>query len=275
MIEHPSVRAIDLGGVQDPPAEMAFLDGVQRYGVIGWIGILPIVRGSVAAAVMERRSGALSCSLFRQDDFLVAALGRLDAVTVSALESVGLPLHDCTDGDRSHPILDVQMAGRQVERRREGLEVALAQEWLSNENGGWLVVDGSITALPKLEMHPSILGVIKSHETQFLEGADLVTALTLPSGHRTSVFSRESGARSQVYTWYLRLWPWEDRDVLHGLVRLERAPTATALREATDISRWLLRERAPLSAPDGRWDRLLYPVHQVEAYLRSQMGDRL
>ncbi len=269
------MRAIDVGGAQTPPPGMAFLDGIQRYSVVGRIGIIPIVRGSVAAAVMERRAGVLSAALFLREDFLVASLGRLKFDAVAQLESIGLPLHDCTDGDRSHPMLDIQVAGRFVERRREALETRIAEEWLAEPSDRWLLVDGSITALPTLEMRRSVLGVIKSHQTQFLEGSDLVTALTLPLGHRTSVFARESGARSRVYTWYLRLWPWEDRDLLHGLVRLERAPTAVALDEATEISRWLLAERVPLSAPDGRWDRLLYPVHQVEAFLRSQMGDRL
>jgi len=31
-----------------------------------------------------------------------------------------------------------------------------------------------------------------------------------------------------------------------------------------------LRERAPVSTPDARWDRLLYPIHDVETYLRSR-----
>jgi hypothetical protein len=29
-------------------------------------------------------------------------------------------------------------------------------------------------------------------------------------------------------------------------------------------------ERAPLATPDRRWDRLLYPIHDVETYLRAR-----
>jgi hypothetical protein len=36
------------------------------------------------------------------------------------------------------------------------------------------------------------------------------------------------------------------------------------------ISRWILAERAPISAPDQRWDRLLYGVYSVEQYLKAK-----
>ena len=116
------------------------------------------------------------------------------------------------------------------------------------------------------------MGLVKSHETQFLEGPDLEVALTLPEGHRTSVFARSAGARGRVFSFYLRLWPWQEYDLLHGLVRIERPPSEAAVADATAVSRWLLAERAPLSAPDGRWDRLIYPVRQVETFLRAQAG---
>src|SRR5204862_455257 len=48
-----------------------------------------------------------------------------------------------------------------------------------------------------------------------------------------------------------------------------RAVAATLARAAA-VSAWLLRERAPVSTPDARWDRLLYPIHDVETYLRSR-----
>jgi hypothetical protein len=41
------------------------------------------------------------------------------------------------------------------------------------------------------------------------------------------------------------------------------------LRMAGEISGWLLAERTPLSLPDARWDRLIYPVRDCEQYLRS------
>jgi hypothetical protein len=41
---------------------------------------------------------------------------------------------------------------------------------------------------------------------------------------------------------------------------------------ADTLSRRLLAERAPLSTPDPRWDRLLYGIHSVEQYLHARQG---
>jgi hypothetical protein len=39
---------------------------------------------------------------------------------------------------------------------------------------------------------------------------------------------------------------------------------------ADRISRWLLAETTPLSLPDARWDRLLYPIRDCEEFLRAR-----
>lgn len=53
---------------------------------------------------------------------------------------------------------------------------------------------------------------------------------------------------------------------------MERAPVSVTVEEADLVSGWLRAERVPLSAPDGRWDRLFYPIHLVENYLRARAG---
>jgi hypothetical protein len=75
-----------------------------------------------------------------------------------------------------------------------------------------------------------------------------------------------------VLAWALRLWDWETRDLFHGLVRIEVAPANGVPAIADLLSRRLLAERAPISTPDPRWDRLLYGMHSVEQYLRSRAG---
>ncbi len=271
-VEHESVRAEPLGSPDEAPERVGFLDGIQRYAVEGRIGLVPIVRGYVAAAVLHRERGELSMSDSETEEFVVAPLARLEASARAALEATGLPVVDCAAAERSHPILDVQLAAKVVEERREEVEVRVARRQIATAPDRWLVVDGSITGLV---LEPSddsrVLGVIKSHETQFLDGADLMVALTLPAAHRTSVFAR-SGRQGSVYTWYLRLWPWDEHELLHGLVRVERAAGDATVAEATAVSRWLLGERAPLAARDGRWDRLIYPIQQVETYLRAEAG---
>ena len=272
-VEEQRIVAIDLGGADTPPASVAFLDGIQRYAVEGRIGLVPVVRGYVAAAVLERGAGGLRPEGVLTDEFLVAPLARLRPEQRRALTDVGLPLVDCAAGERAHPILDVQLAAKVVEQRRAEVEAELANRYARARAGGWLVVDGSIADFGTLVQDgPNVLGLIKSHETQFLDGADLEVALTLPVGHRTSVFARSTSQRAPVYTWYLRLWPWEDQGLLHGLVRVERPALPETARDATSVSRWLLAERAPLAARDARWDRLLYPVQQVETFLRAQAG---
>jgi hypothetical protein len=273
-VEGRFVRAVDVGDAMPPPEPMIFVDGIQRYAVEGRIGLVPIVRGYVAAAALRRERGELRVIDSATQEFVVAPLRRLAAQERAALERSGLPLLDCTAAERSHPILDVQLAAKVVERRRARVEIDVTRRTIVAEPETWLVVDGSIAAIDDLpsDRATPILGFVKSHETQFLDGTDLEAALTLPAGHRTSVFARTAGERATVHTWYLRLWPWEDHDLLHGLVRIERPPSPHGVDEATTVSRWLLSERAPLSAPDSRWDRLLYPIQQVETYLRALAG---
>jgi hypothetical protein len=75
-----------------------------------------------------------------------------------------------------------------------------------------------------------------------------------------------------VHAWALRLWPWEGRDLLYGLVRIEVAPANGTPETADLFSRRLIAERAPISTPDPRWDRLLYGIHAVEMYLKAGGG---
>jgi hypothetical protein len=45
-------------------------------------------------------------------------------------------------------------------------------------------------------------------------------------------------------------------------------PAVLASR-ATDVPRWILAERAPLSMPHARWDRMVYGIRDCEEYLRA------
>jgi hypothetical protein len=222
--------------------------------------------------VLARQGQELVAQFVGGEEFIVVPVDRLPGEGITVLEQTGLTLLDSRAGDRPHPIADVYFAARVVESRREAVELDVGGKYLEKDRGGWLVVDGSLSGYDWVDNRTQLLGVVKSHETQFLQGLDLETALTLPSQHRTSVFARRVRGRRRVYTWYLRLWPPEGHDLLHGLVRLERPAADGVVEEATAVSRWLLAERAPIAAPDERWDRLLYPIRQVEEYLRARAG---
>jgi len=162
-------------------------------------------------------------------------------------------------------------AGLRVERLREAIERRVAEPLAGRlASSEWLVLDGVLSDSSTLATHPRALGVIKSHGAQYFTGDELQRALTLEDHHRTSVFQPKRHGAQPVYTWYVRLWPWQGHDLLYGLVRVEARAHADSVAHANAIGGWLVRERAPLSTPDARFDRLLYPIHDVETYLRSR-----
>jgi hypothetical protein len=80
--------------------------------------------------------------------------------------------------------------------------------------------------------------------------------------------------RNAVASWYLRLHAHTSGDPMFGLVRVEVAEVAGESREslterADRVSRWILAEAAPLSLPDGRWDKMVYGVRDCEQALRA------
>ena len=133
-------------------------------------------------------------------------------------------------------------------------------------------MDGSLAESPEWSADPRMVGVAKSHATLPFDGADLELYLRVPCGSRTSIFAPQTRSVAPVHAWALRLWPWESKDLFHGLVRIEVAPANGTPAIADLLSRRLLAERAPISTPDKRWDRLLYGVHSVEQYLRARAG---
>jgi len=196
------------------------------------------------------------------------AIGRPAALQAAAAALAELEPLPIPDDEPPHPVRDAHAAGRAPHRARGQLEVAVGARWRSRADG-WLVVDGSLAESPAWSADRRMVGVVKSHASLPFDGPDLERYLRLPAGQRTSVFVPASRSVAPVRAWALRLWPWEGRDLLYGLVRIEVAPPNGEPYSADRISRWLLAERAPISAPDRRWDRLLYGIHDVEAYLRA------
>ena len=259
------------------PASVAFLDGIQYWRVVAYVGVAPVVRAHVAAAVRRRDRDRRPHTVAEQArELAIARLEALSAAQRRILESGGADLVDLPDAEAAQPARALEAARQAVERERVAVEKALGERAAAElAEGEWLVVDGVLSESAQLARHPRALGVIKSHSAQYFQGAELERALTIPAGHRTSVFRPRGRARHEVYAWYLRLWPWEGNDLLYGLLRIEAAARAETVARAGAISGWLLRERAPVSTPDARWDRLLYPIHDVETYLKSRVPREL
>lgn len=268
LVEGSVLSYHDVGGPEPWPDTLAFLDGVQRLHLVAYAGAAPIYLGEIAAAVRERRGGRLRTVGEDSRCLAIARPGALQAAgeALEGMTTVALP-----EDEPPHPVRDLALAGRALDRARGRLELDVGHRFRAASDG-WLVVDGSLSESPDWAGDGRAIGVSKSHAALPFEGVQLECYLRLPRGHRTSVFAPQSRSVAPVLGWALRLWDWENRDLFHGLVRVEVAPANGDPVSADRISRRLLAERAPLSTPDPRWDRLLYGIHSVEQYLRAREG---
>ena len=250
----------------------SFLNGMERWGVRAYDGVIPLVDAYIAAAVRRRDGrGMLHTTAVRSRSFAVAAVASMTPTLRGLLEGAAGDIEPVDGEFVGQPARYLEQVESIVRRARAHLERELAEAAILDlANDEWLVLDGRLSRSPGVARHPRALGVIKSHGAQFLEGRGLERALTLPAGHRTSVFAVRGGhTRTETYSWYLRLWPWEGNDLLYGLLRIEARAHPDSVARASEISAWLWAERAPLATPATRWDRLLYPLHQVEEYLKA------
>ena len=174
-----------------------------------------------------------------------------------------------SDETIEHPLALAQAAHDKISTVRGSLESGLASRWVAQNIGDdWLLVDGGLQS--DYGEAGNIVGVTKSHGTQYLTWEEQRVVLGLRVGERSSAFVPIVRSRRRpVYSWYLRMHPSEGRDVYFGLIRVEAPRSARALGMVDEISRWLLAERAPLSLPDSRWDKMIYPIRDCEMFMKS------
>ncbi|HYT99031.1 MAG TPA: hypothetical protein VEK85_01545 [Gemmatimonadales bacterium] len=178
------------------PGAVGFLDGIEQWRVVGYGGVTPIVRGYVAAAVRRRGPDRrLRTGSEQSRELAITRLESLAAPVRRALETGGVDVVEFAAEDGGQPARAIQAARRELERARLALERELAERCLAGLGPDeWLVVDGVLSDSVALSAHPRAVGVIKSHGAQYFEGAELERALTLPAGHRTSVFEPRGAA---------------------------------------------------------------------------------
>lgn len=265
LTEGPRLEAIPVGSAEAWPGRLAYLDGVQRSEVVGYSGSAPILAAEIAAGVRERHERRLHTVIHNHRLLILGRPAALAAAgdALAGREPVPLP-----DDEPVHPVRDLLNAARALDRQRGALEIAAGDAYRERSDG-WILVDGSLADSPRWAADPRMVSIAKSHSVLPFEGPDLERYLRLPPAHRSSVYAPETRSLAPVRAWALRLWPWEGKDLLHGLVRVEVAPANGSSELANRISRWIMAERAPLSAPDQRWDRLLYGIYSVEQYLKS------
>ena len=275
VIEGAALRAIRVEG--DPDVHFAaFLDGTQRSQVLRYVSGFPVICGTVAAAIRERRDRRLVN--WRRGPIVsrrvYAPKSVMSADEWMRLEMTGIDVADSSEPDAAtgespaHPFAVVERARELVQNHREAAESALAGEWCASEQE-MLFMDGGIRGDDRVARSACVAGVIKSHRTLYADGDALRIVLSLGEGWRSSVFSVETGRRAPVLSWYLRLRSPKGRDPMWGLVRVEVSADSEPASRANAVSRWILAESSPLSAPDARWDKMAYGVRDVEQFLRA------
>ncbi|CAN5510598.1 hypothetical protein BH09GEM1_BH09GEM1_16560 [soil metagenome] len=256
----------------------AFLDGTQRSQVATYVGIAPVVQGTVAAVVRERQARRMHT--WRSplvEERVYAPRSMMSPSNWNLLtREFGAILIDTTDVVAEvggHPLALRDAAVHRVQEHREQLEHRLAEAWCSSEDGA-LFIDGGISGNDRVACSTRTVGVVKSHRTLYAEGNALSTVLSLAEGERSSVFRVTSPKRTTVASWYLRLRNPAGFDPMWGLVRAEVAmPVAHDVdridERADEVSRQILAEVSPLALPDARWDKMVYGVRDCEEFLRA------
>lgn len=284
IVEGTTLRAVKVPDVtrQMESGFGAFLDGAQKVQVIARSGGMPIVLGTVSAAVRVRINRRLTTwghqppRVERKIYLPVKYLPELGASAgdASVLSTPELEMVDTSKADRNgeypsqHPALLLERAVRSVDQQRELLEDKLAEAWCARREAP-LYIDGGISRSQSVAASTCAIGVIKSHRTLYVEGDALRLVLALKKGERSSIFRVSPRSRSSVLSWYLRLRNSDGRDALWGLVRVEMSECDKPVERAEEISRWVMAETTPLSLPDGRWDKMAYGVRDCEEFLRA------
>lgn len=277
VVEHRAMQAVRVPAPPQPNGLRHFLDGIQRQRILYYEGVVPVFYAYLAAVVrsrVERRMCCLHEKALRQRDALYAPLRHVDR---EGLRQHGIPLRDTEAGEPlpSHPAL-VQLAANRISNDRELIERELAEQWLVqlHQQGGeeWLAVDGGIAEIALPQPDARLVGVAKSSTSveRALTRDQMEVVYGLRQGERSSVFTVVRAGQSPVYSWFLRLHDPKKGSLLYGLLRVEMPAAESLLPQVDALSGWLLEDRVPLSVPDTRYDRLLYPMRDCEQFLRAR-----
>ena len=281
VIEGTALRAVRVPDFS-PEAKSgfgAFLDGTQKVQIVAHHCGMPIVIGTVSAAVRIRVDRRLTTwghqpPLVERKIYLPLRYLPVLAELGADVAQTSWQIVDTSTADKSgeypsqHPAVLLERATRAVDQQREHLEDRLAEAWCAQGEAP-IYIDGGISRSANVASSALAVGVIKSHRTLYVEGDALRIVLGLRKGERSSVFRVAPRSRSSVMSWYLRLRGEAGRDPLWGLVRVEVTERERPSDRANEISRWIMAETTPLSLPDGRWDKMAYGVRDCEEFLRA------
>jgi hypothetical protein len=275
VIEGRELRALAVSG--EPEVGLAaFLDGTQKSEIVRYLRGVPIIWGTVAAVIRDRRERRLHTWQHTVEHRLYAPRMQLSDAEWEQLGRAGFSVTDSSRAAGGEPASEHPLALREavvhrVQEDRKRAEQRLAVAWCDAEDRR-LMVDGGISDSDPVARSGSAIGLVKSHRTLYVSGTSLAVVLALRERERSSVFLVSPERRASVASWYLRIRNPLGRDPMWGLARVEMAagPRGGELtRRADAVSRWILAEVSPVSLPDGRWHTMLYGVRDCEEFLRA------
>jgi hypothetical protein len=253
---------------QDYTGFSHFLDGAQRSWKGIYVGFFPIYLAHTSAGIVERTGRDVQpprpylgdTEAFVPEGDSIAAVLKPGVEIVDfkvPIESTGMAVQD--------------LALKRISERRGERELELGRGFTE----GRLLVDGGIGKIVARDgaEQPFVIGLVKSHRKQYFQSRERVAAiLGMRQGQRSSVFWRRAAHTSEadVYSCYLKLHESDGHGPLFGLVRVELPARDEFLGSVDEIAGWLLHERSPLSLPDARYDRMLYPIRLVEQHLKAR-----
>lgn len=264
------------------PSATVFVDGVRRVEARLWIDepdpADPARPASDATmALCASYAAGAVCSCAGGAHFLSPVLRRGLFTTSTSAEDVTTWAGTYKASPAApHPSRELAASlSAALQQRLVELEVVAAVEARAElqasghgQDDALLVVDGPVRGRAHLSR---VLGMIKSHQTAYLEPDQHRLVAELRAGERTPVFLLDT--RWDRYTWYLRLpcppgHPWA------GVVRVECGttvgiPDAIAL---ANLSQAVLPRFASEEFKDPRAPQNLYPVAALERELRRRLG---
>jgi hypothetical protein len=243
-----------------------FLDGAQRTWPAMYDGFAPICIAHTSAALLERRGREVlppieEWYLGDREAYVPSQSNKANKLA-QLFGIVAVKVEDSATGAKMQDeIADA------VSKRREDRETALAKKFTR----GRLLLDGGFNVPVPDDVFA--VGLVKSHRRQYFSSRQRVEKiLNLKTGQRSSVFRREANTATggHAYSFYLKLHDGPQQGPMYGLIRIELPPRQEMLKQASEIASWLMCERCPLSMPDARYDKLLYPIRLVEQHLKAR-----
>jgi len=260
-----------------------FLDGIERKKIIFYYRSVPVIYGYVGAAILKREDKTLHSSdweKFSEKFYLPQKTNSecpphyFDYEEIKELVGKNYTNIGEKNNQGGYPILPaefIQAAHSKIQTDRGEIEKNLANQWAAeNHSDGWLFIDGRIEG--KINGN-NLAGIIKSHHACYFDFIDQQRIYNMEKGQRSSVFQpvNKNGKKENVFSWYLRIH-YNKRNGVNdfGIIRVEIPANEKLLRQADEISSWILLETKPVSFPASRWDRMIYPIKYCEDYLKAK-----